>query len=54
MTWSAAPRYVHYTSNETIYGTQWPAPPPAPAPLVCDASSDIFSKPLVLDGHGLI
>jgi len=52
--WSAAPRYVHYTSNETIYGTQWPAPPHAPASLVCDASSDIFSKPLVLDGHGLI
>ena len=53
-TWSAAPRYVHYTSNETIYGTQWPAPPKAAASLVCDASSDIFSKPLVLDGHGLI
>jgi phosphoserine aminotransferase len=55
ITWSATPRYVHYTSNETIYGTQWQAPPPgAPAPLVCDASSDIFSRPLVLDGHGLI
>jgi len=54
ITWSAAPRYVHYTSNETIYGTQWQAPPRAPAPLVCDASSDIFSRPLVLDGHGLI
>jgi phosphoserine aminotransferase len=53
--WSAAPRYVHYTSNETIYGTQWPAPPAgAPAPLVCDASSDIFSRPLPLAGHGLI
>lgn len=52
--WSAAPRYVHYTSNETIYGTQWAAPPRAPAPLVCDASSDIFSRPLSLDGHGLI
>jgi phosphoserine aminotransferase len=54
-TYSASPRYVHYTSNETIYGTQWSSPPAAaPAPLVCDASSDIFSKPLVLDGHGLI
>jgi phosphoserine aminotransferase len=52
--WSAAPRYVHYTSNETIYGTQWPAPPVAPAPLVCDASSDLFSRPLALAGHGLI
>jgi phosphoserine aminotransferase len=54
-TWSAAPRYIHYTSNETIYGTQWSAPPAdAPAPLVCDASSDIFSRPLPLAGHGLI
>ena len=26
--WSPSPRYVHYTSNETIYGTEWPAPPP--------------------------
>jgi phosphoserine aminotransferase len=55
MTYSAAPRYVHYTSNETVYGTQWPAPPAnPPAPLVCDASSDIFSRPLPLAGHGLI
>ena len=54
-TWSAAPAYCHYTSNETIYGTQWTAPPSgAPAPLVCDASSDIFSRPLALAGHGLV
>jgi phosphoserine aminotransferase len=52
--WSASARYVHYTSNETIYGTQWPAAPRAAAPLVCDASSDIFSRPLALDGHALI
>jgi phosphoserine aminotransferase len=54
LTFSASPRYVHYTSNETIYGTQWPAPPSAPAPLVCDASSDIFSRPLVLANHAII
>jgi phosphoserine aminotransferase len=54
-TWSASPRYVHYTSNETIYGTEWSKPPAgAPAPLVCDASSDIFSRPLPLAGHGMI
>ena len=53
--YSAAPRYVHYTSNETVYGTQWQAPPAnPPAPLVCDASSDIFSRPLPLADHGLI
>ncbi|NVB78153.1 MAG: 3-phosphoserine/phosphohydroxythreonine transaminase [Kofleriaceae bacterium] len=54
MSWSKQPRYVHYTSNETIYGTQWVAPPDAPAPLVCDASSDIFSRPLPLANHALI
>lgn len=55
LTFSASPRYVHYTSNETIYGTQWATPPAAaPAPLVCDASSDIFSRPLTLANHGLI
>ncbi|HEX7839606.1 MAG TPA: 3-phosphoserine/phosphohydroxythreonine transaminase [Kofleriaceae bacterium] len=53
--YSAAPRYVYYTSNETVYGTQWHTPPAnPPAPLVCDASSDIFSHPLPLAGHGLI
>jgi phosphoserine aminotransferase len=53
--YSAAPRYVYYVSNETVYGTQWQAPPARPpAPLVCDASSDIFSRPLPLAGHGLI
>jgi len=53
--YSAAPRYIYYTSNETVYGTQWPSPPAHPtAPLVCDASSDIFSRPLPLAGHGLI
>lgn len=54
LSWSKQPRYVHYTSNETIYGTQWAQPPAAPAPLICDASSDIFSRPLVLDNHALI
>jgi phosphoserine aminotransferase len=54
LSFSAAPRYVHYTSNETIYGTQWKRPPAAPAPLVCDASSDIFSRPLDLANHALI
>ncbi len=54
LSWSKQPRYVHYTSNETIYGTQWAAPPTAPAPLVCDASSDIFSRPLPLANHGLV
>lgn len=49
--------YVHVTSNNTICGTQWRAMPDAgDRPLVVDASSDIFSRPidLVQDGIGLL
>lgn len=47
--------YCHYTSNNTIFGTQWSEPPDAGAvPLVCDASSDILSRPIELARHGLI
>jgi phosphoserine aminotransferase len=35
--------YVHITSNNTIYGTQYKEFPKTKAPLVIDASSDIFS-----------
>ncbi len=35
--------YVHITSNNTIYGTQYREFPKTKAPLVIDASSDIFS-----------
>jgi phosphoserine aminotransferase len=36
--------YVHYTTNNTIYGTQWNETPQSSAPLIADMSSDIFSK----------
>lgn len=36
--------YFHYTSNNTIYGTQWQTIPVTDRPLVCDMSSDIFSR----------
>jgi len=35
--------YVHFTTNNTIYGTQWPDMPECPVPLIADMSSDIFS-----------
>lgn len=35
--------YVHFTSNNTIYGTQWPEIPRSDRPLISDMSSDIFS-----------
>ena len=49
--------YVHVTSNNTIYGTQFRQVPEvgtAAAPLVCDASSDIFSRPIDVSKYGLI
>lgn len=38
--------YVHITSNNTIYGTQWPEVPTSTVPLVVDMSSDIASRPV--------
>ncbi|TVQ59647.1 MAG: 3-phosphoserine/phosphohydroxythreonine transaminase [Phycisphaerales bacterium] len=54
--WSGSPRYAHFTSNNTIFGTQWRAEPRAPegVPLICDASSDIFSKPIDVTKYALI
>ena len=47
--------YVHYTTNNTIYGTEFHYTPDTGAvPLVADASSDIFSRPLDVSKHGLI
>ncbi|HZN11146.1 MAG TPA: 3-phosphoserine/phosphohydroxythreonine transaminase [Blastocatellia bacterium] len=47
--------YAHFTSNNTIYGTQWRAEPEAGGvPLVCDASSDFLSRPLEVARYGLI
>lgn len=51
---SEAPQYVHFTSNNTIYGTQFRKEPVADAPLVCDASSDFLSRPINIDRYGLI
>ncbi|HET7111480.1 MAG TPA: 3-phosphoserine/phosphohydroxythreonine transaminase [Gemmatimonadales bacterium] len=54
--YSDKPAYVHFTSNNTIYGTQWkgePAPP-AGVPLICDASSDIYSRPVDVSRYGMI
>jgi phosphoserine aminotransferase len=53
---SGAPAYIHFTSNNTIFGTQFARPPEVPAgvPLLCDASSDIFSRPIDVPKYGLI
>ena len=36
--------YFHYTSNNTIYGTEILTDPDVPCPLIADMSSDIFSR----------
>ena len=54
--YSENPVYVHLTTNNTIYGTQWKSEPPVPAgvPLVADTSSDMFSRPIDVTQYGLI
>lgn len=53
--YSASPSYVHFCSNNTIFGTEFHADPVAPkgVPLVCDMSSDIYSRPCDLTKYGL-
>jgi phosphoserine aminotransferase len=46
--------YFHYTSNNTIYGTQFHEIPKTTLPLVCDMSSDIFSKEINVGDFDLI
>ncbi len=52
---SPDPAYVHITSNNTIYGTQWRALPEfGDVPLVADMSSDFLSRPFDVAPYGLI
>ena len=46
--------YVHFTSNNTIYGTQYKQFPQTDLPLVCDMSSDIFSQVIDVSKFDLI
>ena len=47
--------YLHFTSNNTIKGTQWAEfPESGKVPLVCDMSSDIMSRPFDVRPFGLI
>jgi phosphoserine aminotransferase len=47
-------KYLHLTSNNTIYGTRYAEFPKVDAPLVCDMSSDIFSREFDHTQFGLI
>ncbi len=46
--------YFYYCANNTIYGTQWNYVPETNAPLVCDMSSEILSKPVDVSKYGII
>src|ERR1051325_11661405 len=51
----AGAAYVHVTSNETIEGVEWKDEPQVgDVPLVCDASSDIMSRPVDVSKYALI
>ena len=52
---SAAAKYVHYTSNETIEGVEFKYELDGGGiPVVCDASSNILSKPLDIEKYALV
>lgn len=46
--------YVHFTSNNTIFGTRFTSVPKVDAPLVCDMSSNILSEVINVNDYGLI
>ncbi|QZE12920.1 3-phosphoserine/phosphohydroxythreonine transaminase [Halosquirtibacter laminarini] len=46
--------YFHYTTNNTIYGTQIHHDPEVSVPLIADMSSDIFSRPIDVSKYDLI
>ncbi len=51
---SADYKYLHLTSNNTIYGTQYHTWPETSVPFVCDMSSDIFSREIDINRFDLI
>ena len=47
--------YVHFTTNNTLFGTEWKREPAVgDVPLVADTSSDMFSRPIDVGEYGLI
>ncbi len=46
--------YFHFTSNNTIFGTEVLKDPDVKVPVVCDMSSDIFSRPVDISKYALI
>jgi len=47
-------KYFHITSNNTIYGTQVHEYPDCPVDMICDMSSDVFSRPIDVSKFAMI
>jgi phosphoserine aminotransferase len=55
LTFDPRAAYAHYTTNNTIFGTEFHYTPDSGAvPLVADTSSDMFSRPIDIGKHALI
>ena len=54
--YSANPAFIHYCSNNTLYGTEWHRIPKTPAgvPLICDTSSHMYSNPIDLTKYAMV
>ena len=50
----AGASYLHYCSNNTIYGTRFPAVPLSDAPVCCDMSSEMFSRKIDWTKHHMV
>ena len=55
-TLSDNPSYLHITTNNTIFGTEWKTDPDVPAgvPLIADMSSNFMSKPIDVEKYSMI
>ena len=53
---SSNPAYLHFTSNNTVIGSQFPSTPEVPdsVPLICDASSDLLSREVDIERYSLL
>jgi len=46
--------YLHYCSNNTVFGTRFLSPPKCDSPLVCDTSSEMFGRPYDFASHAMV
>jgi phosphoserine aminotransferase len=53
-TYTDGAAYVHFTTNETIQGVQFKSDPELKAPVICDMSSDILSRPVDVSKYQVI